>query len=120
MILFSKICCWFCKNGDYQDFVPIVRMALKELPMNSGSKDDFQLFGANMNFTTSNDSSNPPDSRKRAAQHDKGVPRHEESFVQPEPPKKQKVILPTHVSKLNLFWSQYQFFSHRMHVTFLP
>lgn len=78
-------------------------MALKQLPMNSGSKDDFQLFGENMNFTTSNDSSNSPDSRKRAAQHDKGVPRHEESFVQPEPPKKQKVILPTHVSELNLF-----------------
>lgn len=74
-------------------------MALKQLPMNSGSKDDFQLFGENMNFATSNDSSNPPDSRKRAAQHDKGVPRHEESFVQPEPPKKQKVILPTHVAQ---------------------
>ncbi|XP_022788754.1 uncharacterized protein LOC111328557 [Stylophora pistillata] len=74
-------------------------MALKQLPKNSCSKDDFQLFGTNMNFQPTNDIPNPPDSRKKAVQHDKVAPRYEESFVQPEPPKKQKVIHPSHVAQ---------------------
>lgn len=102
LALSSRFFCSFCKNSGYPGFVPTVRMALKQLPKNSCSKDDFQLFGTNMNFQPSNDIPNPPDSRKKAVQHDKVAPRYEESFVQPEPPKKQKVIHPSHVSSLNL------------------
>ena len=62
---------------------------------------DFQLgFGANMSFEPASEILSPADSRKRTVQHDKGAVRNEETFVQPEPPKKHKGIHPTHVGLL--------------------
>ena len=68
------------------------------------SKGDFQLgFGANINFKPAIEVHSPPDSRKRMAQHDKGPAESiEETFVQPEPPKKHKATLSTNVSTFSL------------------
>lgn len=65
---------------------------------------DFQLgFSANINFKPTVEVQSPPDSRKRMAQHDKGPTESiEETFVQPEPPKKHKPTFSTNVS-LSLF-----------------
>ncbi|XP_078376407.1 uncharacterized protein LOC144659778 [Oculina patagonica] len=71
-------------------------MALK--PLDACSNGDFQLgFEANMNFQPASEMLSPPDSRKRTAQHDKGPARNEETFVQPEPPKKHKGVHSTHM-----------------------
>ncbi|KAJ7380226.1 Testis-expressed sequence 12 protein [Desmophyllum pertusum] len=53
-----------------------------------------------MNFQPASEMLSPPDSRKRTAQHDKGptATRNEETFVQPEPPKKHKGVHSTHVA----------------------
>ena len=67
-------------------------------PLDACSNDDFQLgFGANMSFEPTSEILSPADSRKRTVQHDKGPGRNEETFVQPEPPKKHKGTHPTHV-----------------------
>lgn len=63
------------------------------------SNGDFQLgFGTNMSFEPADEILSPADCRKRTAQHDKGPARNEETFVQPETPKKHKGAHPTHVS----------------------
>lgn len=68
----------------------------------SCSNGDFQLgFGASINFKPAfeREVHSPPDSRKRMAQHDKGPAESiEETFVQPEPPKKHKATFSTNVS----------------------
>lgn len=68
-------------------------------PLDDCNNGDFQLgFGANMSFQPASEIPSPADSRKRMAQHDKGPARNEETFVQPEPPKKHKGAHSTHVS----------------------
>ena len=71
-------------------------------PVDACSNGDFQLeFGTNMNFQPTSDIRSPPDSRKRMTQHDKGQARgHEETFLQPEPPKKHKA---THSTNVRIF-----------------
>lgn len=68
----------------------------------SCSNGDFQLgFGASINFKPAFELEvhSPPDSRKRMAQHDKGPAESiEETFVQPEPPKKHKATFSTNVT----------------------
>lgn len=72
-------------------------------PQDACSNGDFQLgFAANMNFQPASEMLSPPDSRKRTAQHDKGPTRNEETFVQPEPPKKHKGVHSTHVRSASM------------------
>ena len=74
-------------------------------PLDACSNGDFQLgFGENISFEPAGEILSPADSRKRTVQHDKGPARNEETFVQPEPPKKHKGTHPAHV---RLFESLY-------------
>jgi len=68
-------------------------------PIDACSNGEFQLgFGTNMSFQPASDIRSPPDSRKRTVQHDKGQGHNEETFIQPEPPKKHKAMHSTNVS----------------------
>ena len=76
-------------------------MALQALDscVDSCDPGEFHLgFGTDLAFQSAKENLNPPDSRKRIVQNDKDQPCVEETFVQPDPPKKHKGSHSTQVS----------------------